>query len=104
MKQYLDQGVVKKPAGFGDPGKISTQTCQVCLQDPKTYNQVESLTAPPVMFEDAKGYSNSPMQIFGFMKNQSKYLDISNCVFTMNCSTDKKFVFWSFIGQDFIYM
>ena len=44
------------------------------------------------------------MQIFGFMKNQSKYLYISNCVFTMNCSTDKKFVFWSFIGQDFIYM
>ena len=63
MKQYLDQGVVKKPAGFGDPGKISTQTCQVCLQDPKTYNQVESLTAPPVMFEDVKGYSNSPMHM-----------------------------------------
>ena len=30
------------------------------------------------------------MQIFGFRKNQSKYLDISNCVFTKNCSTDKK--------------
>ena len=44
------------------------------------------------------------MQIFGFMKNQSKYLVISNCVFTMNCSTDKKIVFWSFLGRDFICM
>ena len=35
-------------------------------------------------------------------KNWSKYLDISNCVFTMNCSTDKKIVFWSFLGLDFI--
>ena len=40
VKQYLDQGVAKKPPGFGDRGKVSTQTCQVCLQDPKTYNQV----------------------------------------------------------------
>ena len=40
--------------------------------------------------------------IFGFMKILSKYLDILNCVFTMNSSTEKKIVFWSFIGQDFI--
>ena len=37
-------------------------------------------------------------------KNWSKYLDISNCVFTMNCSTEKKIVFWSFLGRDFICM
>ena len=43
-------------------------------------------------------------QIFELIKIESKYLDISNCVFTMNCSTDKKIVFWSFLGRDFIYM
>ena len=40
LKQYLEQGVAKKPAGYGDRAKVSTQTCQVCLQDPRTYNQV----------------------------------------------------------------
>jgi len=34
--------------------------------------------------------SKTPQQIFELMKIQSKYLDISNCVLTMNCSTDKK--------------
>ena len=45
-----------------------------------------------------------PTQIFGLMIIWSKYLDFSNCVFTMNCSTEKKIAFWSFIGQGFIYM
>ena len=48
--------------------------------------------------------SKMALQIFELMKIESKYLDISNCVFTMNCSTDKKIVFWSFLGRDFIYM
>ena len=34
--------------------------------------------------------SKMPQQIFELIKIQSKYLDISNCVFSMNCSTDKK--------------
>ena len=45
----------------------------------------------------------APANIWGH-KNWSKYLDISNCVFTMNCSTEKKIVFWSFLGRDFICM
>ena len=45
-----------------------------------------------------------PTQIFELMEIESKYLDISNSVFTMNSSTDKKIVFWSFLGRDFIYM
>ena len=64
VAQYLQQGVAKKPAGFGDPSKVSTQTCQVCLQDPKTYNQKSSLAAAPVMFEDIKEYSCSPMHMW----------------------------------------
>ena len=36
--------------------------------------------------------------IFGFMKILSKYLDILNCVFTMNSSTEKKIVFCFFYG------
>ena len=38
----------------------------------------------------------------GAHKNWSKHLGISNCVFTMICSADKKIVFWSFLGRDFI--
>ena len=40
----------------------------------------------------------------GSWKFKSKYLDISNCVFTMNTSTKRKIAFQSFIEQDFIYM
>ena len=46
--------------------------------------------------------SKMALQIFELMKIESKYLDISNCIFTMNCSTDKKIIFWSFSGRDFI--
>ena len=60
---YLQQGVVKKPPGFGHPGKVSTQTCQVCLSDPRTYNQELSLSAEPVLFPDIKNYSLSPMHM-----------------------------------------
>ena len=63
VAEYLKVGVAKKPAGFGQRDKVSTQTCMVCLTDPKTYSQVESLSALPVMFEDIKGYSMSPMHI-----------------------------------------
>ena len=48
--------------------------------------------------------SKMALQIFELMKIESKYLDISNCVFTMNCSTEKKIVFWSFLGRDLICM
>ena len=34
------QGIKRKPEGFGDPVKVSTSTCMVCLQDPRTYCQV----------------------------------------------------------------
>ena len=40
--------------------------------------------------------SKMALQIFELMKIESKYLDVSNCVFTMNCSTDKKIVFGLF--------
>ena len=45
-----------------------------------------------------------PTQIFELMKIESVYFDFSNCVFTMNYSTAKKIVFWSFLGRDFICM
>ena len=79
--KYLEQGVQKKPGGFGDRAKVSTSTCQVCLQDPKLYNQVyrksylydqalisdllheESLSFASVMFEDIKQFSFSPMHM-----------------------------------------
>ena len=37
--------------------------------------------------------SKTAPQIFELIKIESKYLDISKCVFTMNCSTEKKIVF-----------
>ena len=43
LAESLKEGVSKKPKGFGDPGKVSTSTCMICLQDPKTYNQVENV-------------------------------------------------------------
>ena len=60
---YHQQGIVKKPQGFGHPAKVSTQTCQVCLCDPRTYNQEQSLSADPVLFPDIKNYSLSPMHM-----------------------------------------
>ena len=63
LASYLKEGIVKKPKGFGQPGKICTKTCQVCLTDPKTYNQEQSLAAEPVLFEDIKTYSLSPMHM-----------------------------------------
>ena len=45
-----------------------------------------------------------PTQIFGLIIIWSKYLDFSNCVFTMNSSTKKTIVFWSFIGQAGIHL
>ena len=60
---FHQQGIIKKPPGFGHPAKISTQTCQVCLTDPKTYNQELSLSAEPVLFSAIKTYSLSPMHM-----------------------------------------
>ena len=62
VAKYYQEGVAKKLTGYGDPAKVSTQTCQVCLQDPRTYNQESSLAAAPVMFEDIKQYSCSPFR------------------------------------------
>ena len=72
-----------------------------------TYNHAFFLLFPSDLqsFGDELNRSSKmALQIFELMKIESKYLDISNCVFTMNCSTGKKIVFWSFLGQDFIYM
>ena len=33
---YHQQGIVKKPPGFGHPAKISTPTCQECSTDPNS--------------------------------------------------------------------
>ena len=63
VASYNQQGIVKKPAGYGHPGKVATQACQVCLTDPKTYNQEKSLSAEPVLFHDIKNYSLSPMHM-----------------------------------------
>ena len=60
---YHQQGILKKPPGFGHPAKISTSTCQVCLTDPKTYNDESSLSAQPILFHDIKTYSLSPMHM-----------------------------------------
>ena len=57
---YLNQGIIKKPAGYGKQDKISTATCMVCLMPPTTYNKAESLTAPSVMFEDNQGVRPGP--------------------------------------------
>ena len=45
-----------------------------------------------------------PPQIFELIKIEANIWILQNCVFTMNCSTDKKIVFWSFLGRGFIYM
>ena len=63
VKTYHEQGIIKKPPGYGHPAKLDTKTCQVCLTDPKTYNQLSSLSAEPVLFSDIKNYSLSPMHI-----------------------------------------
>ena len=59
MEEYLEKGIEKKAAG--EKNKIST--CMVCLTPPSTYNDPDSLNAPPVMFEDIKGYGISPMHM-----------------------------------------
>ena len=53
----------KKPPGYGKSNLVSSQTCQVCLTDPKKYNQLSSLLAQPVLFPDIKNYSLSPMHM-----------------------------------------
>jgi hypothetical protein len=40
VAEYYKQGIKRKPEGYGEPNKVSTSTCMVCLQDPKTYCQV----------------------------------------------------------------
>ena len=48
--------------------------------------------------------SKTAPQIFELIKIEANIWILQNCVFTMNCSTDKKIVFWSFLGRGFIYM
>ena len=64
LKEYLEEGITKKPPGFGDPDKISTSTCMVCLTPPDTYNNPDSLSATPIMFEDIKGWGLSSMHMY----------------------------------------
>ena len=40
VAEYHKKGIYLKPKNFGNAAKVSTSTCMVCLQDPKTYNQV----------------------------------------------------------------
>ena len=63
LEEYLEKGIAKKPAGFGQQNKISTSTCMVCLTPPNTYNNPDSLYATPVMFEDIRGWGLSPMHM-----------------------------------------
>ena len=63
VDEYNEQGIQKKPSGFGKKNTVSSATCQVCLTNPSTYNDPESLDANPVMFEDIKGYGISTMHM-----------------------------------------
>ena len=64
LEEYLEQGISKKPAGFGEQNKISTSTCMVCLTPPSTYNNPDSLSASPIMFEDIKNWGLSSMHMY----------------------------------------
>ena len=64
LEDYHERGIAKKPPGFGEPNKISTSTCMVCLTPPNTYNSPDSLCAAPVMFEDIKGWGLSSMHMY----------------------------------------
>ena len=64
LEEYLEQGIVKKPPGFGEKNKISTSTCMVCLQPPSTYNDPASLRATPIMFEDVAKWGLSSMHMY----------------------------------------
>ena len=63
VEEYLEKGIEKKVAGFGEINKISTSTCMVCLTPPSTYNDLDSLNALPVMFEDIEGNGISPLHM-----------------------------------------
>ena len=43
VSNYMKKGKQMKPTGYGDMSKVSTSTCMVCLQPPKTYNKVRSV-------------------------------------------------------------
>ena len=64
LEEYLEQGIAKKPAGFGEQNKISTSTCMVCLTPPNTYSNPESLHAAPIMFDDIKSWGMSSMHMY----------------------------------------
>ena len=63
VEEYLEQGIEKKQAGFGEKNKILTSTCMVCLTHPYTYNNPDSLNAEPVMFNDIRSYGISSMHM-----------------------------------------
>ena len=43
VSAYMKKGKQMKPTGYGDMSKVSTSTCMVCLQPPRTYNKVRSV-------------------------------------------------------------
>ena len=51
---------------------------------------------PPKFGDELNSSSKTAPANIWAHKNWSKYLNISNCVFTMNCPTDKKIVFGLF--------
>ena len=85
---------------------LSLHICSTSWQETPSYMFffTFSLQTSKVLGTSWTDLPKRPPQIFELIKIESKYLDISNCVFTMNCSTDKKIVFWSFLGRDFICM
>ena len=45
VDEYHKKGIMKKPPGIGHPAKVSTSTCQVCLnKNPKAYVQSGAIT------------------------------------------------------------
>ena len=79
--------------------------CRTSWKNTQNYKSNHAYFTFSLLTSDVLGKSwtdiqKRPTQIFGLMIIWSKYLDFSNCVFTMNCSTEKKIFFWYFMGRD----
>ena len=68
---------------------LSLHICSTSWQETPSYMFFLHFPFKPPKFW-GRDLPKRPPQIFERMKIESKYLDISNCIFTMNCSTDKK--------------
>ena len=90
LEEYLEKGIAKKPPGFGQPNKISTSTCMVCLTPPTTYSNPDSLYANPIMFEDIKGWGMSPMHMVTRCFEAMWHSSIEEQVSTEPCSHPAK--------------